>query len=136
MPARLSLHRAALLLCLGLLAPVTAGAAALTVGTGTSQTLTAGTYSYSDVLVQNGGTLYITGAVQINAATFTVEAGGLVDGNGRGYAGAPGDGNYSTVRPQNKKGGPRRTALFLPPHSFYLEPTTHPSTKRHPHHPT
>ena len=63
-------------LALSLGIPIAAQAANLTVGTGSSQTLTAGTYSYTDVLVQNGGTLYITGSVQINASTFTVEAGG------------------------------------------------------------
>lgn len=78
------------------LASVSAQATDLTITSGSAVTLTAGTYSYGSVLVQSGGTLYFVGAVEIDAVTFTVDAGGLVDGNGRGYAGAVADGNYGT----------------------------------------
>src|SRR5688572_9586201 len=60
----------------------------LIVPSAASVSLAAGTYSYGVVQVQTGGTLTIHDAVQVYAATFEVQAGGVVDGNGRGFAGS------------------------------------------------
>lgn len=59
----------------------------LTVGSGETVSLDEGDYLYGDVLVQAGGVLRIDGDVFVRARSFTVEAGGLVDGDGGGFAG-------------------------------------------------
>ena len=64
----------------------------LIVTTAANATLTAGTYSYGTVQVQSGAILVISGSVQLTVASFQVQSGGLVDGDGGGYAGGIGAG--------------------------------------------
>ena len=59
----------------------------LIVTTAANATLTAGAYSYGTVQVQSGATLVIVGAVQISAASFQVQSGALVRGDGGGFGG-------------------------------------------------
>jgi hypothetical protein len=54
---------------------------------GVLYTLADGAYAYDDVTVINGGVLTITGWVEIDADTFTVDSSSLVTGVGGGPAG-------------------------------------------------
>ena len=56
----------------------------------TTVTVTAGAYEYDEIMVINGGTLYINDVVELTANSFYVESGATVSGNARGGAGGTG----------------------------------------------
>ncbi|MBK7317717.1 DUF6531 domain-containing protein [Candidatus Villigracilis affinis] len=71
----------------------------LIIVSGETCSLTAGTYSYTSITVQTGGTLLILGnatlnqGVIINANEIIIESGGRIDATGQGYpSGGPGAG--------------------------------------------
>ena len=64
---------------------------------GASFTLTDGSYAYDDVNVINGGVLTITGDVEIDAHTFTVDSSSLVTGVGGGPVGVSGANGTGTA---------------------------------------
>ncbi|MFH1467356.1 MAG: MopE-related protein [Pseudomonadota bacterium] len=56
----------------------------------TTATLTAGAYTYDEVRVTHGGTLYLEGEVEIEATVLTVDATSAIDGAAAGEAGGVG----------------------------------------------
>lgn len=75
--------------------------------TGTSFTLTDGTYVYDEVRVLSGGTLDVFGAVTIEANVFEVDFSSVVDGVGAGHPAdqGPGAGFASSVPNAGSGGG-------------------------------
>lgn len=70
----------------------------LTLGSGQTCSLNAGSYTFNSVTVQTGGTLVLLGnpssdlGVTINTPNLTVQSGGMINADGQGYQGTYGNG--------------------------------------------